>query len=153
MQILKSTKELSEAGTSQKTLTVEELNLKPLSLVQNKENDEKEKKKNFLLSKKEIYYNKEYNQVIKIPLILIICNFICFLQDIWQYLRELEGNLEWPKFNYMRKQVHLNFKMRSILVDWLVAVALEYEMNEQTLHLAVNFIDRFLSHMSVVSHI
>lgn len=60
--------------------------------------------------------------------------------------------MEWPKINYMRKQVHLNFRMRSILVDWLVSVAEEYEINEQTLHLAVNFIDRFLSHMSVVSN-
>ncbi|KAF2901171.1 hypothetical protein ILUMI_05014 [Ignelater luminosus] len=70
--------------------------------------------------------------------------------DIWRYLYGMEANLEWPKVNYMFKQKHLNDEMRSILVDWLVSVADEYKMSEQTIHLAVNYIDRFLSHMSVV---
>ena len=39
--------------------------------------------------------------------------------------------------------------MRAILVDWLVEVSTEYKLNTQTLFLAVNYIDRFLSCMSV----
>ena len=39
--------------------------------------------------------------------------------------------------------------MRCILVDWLVEVSVEYKFNPQTLFLAVNYIDRFLSCMSV----
>jgi len=39
--------------------------------------------------------------------------------------------------------------MRSILVDWLVEVAEEYRLHTETLFLAVNYIDRFLSFMSV----
>jgi len=40
--------------------------------------------------------------------------------------------------------------MRAILVDWLVEVAQEYKLQNETLYLAVSFIDRFLSLMSVV---
>ena len=39
--------------------------------------------------------------------------------------------------------------MRAILVDWLVEVAEEYRLHPQTLHVAVSYIDRFLSEMSV----
>ena len=35
--------------------------------------------------------------------------------------------------------------MRVILVDWLVEVVQEYKLRSETLHLAVNYLDRFLS--------
>lgn len=50
----------------------------------------------------------------------------------------------------MRKQPDINDSMRTILVDWLVEVSEEYRLNGETLYLAVNYIDRFLSFMSVV---
>lgn len=40
--------------------------------------------------------------------------------------------------------------MRAILVDWLVEVVLSYKMQNETLYLAISFIDRFLSLISVV---
>merc|ERR1719411_1832784 len=39
--------------------------------------------------------------------------------------------------------------MRSILVDWLVEGGEEYKLQTETLYLAVSYIDRFLSYMSV----
>ncbi len=39
--------------------------------------------------------------------------------------------------------------MRSILIDWLVEVGEEYKLHTETMFLAVNYIDRFLSFMSV----
>lgn len=50
----------------------------------------------------------------------------------------------------MRKQPDITYNMRTILVDWLVEVTEEYKLHTETLYLAVNFIDRFLSFMSVV---
>lgn len=50
----------------------------------------------------------------------------------------------------MRRQPDITYSMRTILVDWLVEVAEEYKFQIQTLFLAVSFIDRFLSSMSVV---
>ena len=53
------------------------------------------------------------------------------------------------KPRYMRKQRDINHSMRSILVDWLVEVSQEYRLDSQTLFMAVSYIDRFLSEMSV----
>ncbi|KAF5299440.1 hypothetical protein FQA39_LY11586 [Lamprigera yunnana] len=70
-------------------------------------------------------------------------------KDIWKYLYAQEEKLYWPKPTYILKQQQLTLAMRSTLIDWLVAVAHEYEMQEQTLYLCVNYIDRFLCTMSV----
>ncbi|KAB0798874.1 hypothetical protein PPYR_06754 [Photinus pyralis] len=72
-----------------------------------------------------------------------------YRSEIYMYLRELELQNR-PKIGYMRKQPDITYSMRSILVDWLVEVALEYKLQSETLFLAVNYIDRFLSYMSVV---
>ena len=50
----------------------------------------------------------------------------------------------------MKKQPDITNAMRSILVDWLVEVADEYKLQAQTLYLAISYIDRFLSKMSVM---
>jgi cyclin A len=49
----------------------------------------------------------------------------------------------------MSKQPDITFNMRTILVDWLVDVTEEYRMQTETLFLAVNYLDRFLSFMAV----
>jgi len=51
--------------------------------------------------------------------------------------------------NYMRRQEDLTDNMRVILVDWLAEVSGEYNITEQTHHLAVNYTDRFLSKIRV----
>lgn len=50
----------------------------------------------------------------------------------------------------MKKQPDITNSMRAILVDWLVEVGEEYKLQNETLYLAVNYIDRFLSSMSVL---
>lgn len=71
-----------------------------------------------------------------------------YFNDIYKYLRESELK-RLPKSNYMTKQPDISHSMRSILVDWLVEVAEEYKLQTETLYLAVAYIDRFLSYMSV----
>jgi cyclin A len=46
-------------------------------------------------------------------------------------------------------QPEISPNMRAILLDWLVEVAEEYKLSNETLHLACNYIDRFLSRCSV----
>ncbi|KAG8221856.1 hypothetical protein J437_LFUL003232 [Ladona fulva] len=72
-----------------------------------------------------------------------------YKHEIYSHLRQLEVQRR-PKAGYMRKQPDINYSMRSILVDWLVEVTEEYKMDPETLFLAVSYIDRFLSYMSVV---
>ena len=65
----------------------------------------------------------------------------CF-QDVFLFLRSREVALS-TKFNYMEKQPDITMNMRQILVDWLVEVSEEYKLQTETLHLAVNYIDRY----------
>ncbi|CAL8113712.1 unnamed protein product [Orchesella dallaii] len=51
--------------------------------------------------------------------------------------------------NYMTKQKEISYKMRTILIEWLVEVAGEYAIHNATLHRGVHFVDRFLSRMQV----
>lgn len=39
--------------------------------------------------------------------------------------------------------------MRSILVDWLVDVSVHFEVMNETLHFAINYIDRTLSNIQI----
>ncbi len=71
-----------------------------------------------------------------------------FQSDILAHLFSTEMK-HVPKHNYMIKQPDINFGMRQILVDWLVEVGEEYKLQQETIYLAVNYIDRFLSYMSV----
>lgn len=58
-----------------------------------------------------------------------------------------------PSTTYMEMvQNDVNPNMRSILVDWLVEVAQEYNMQPDTLYLTVAYIDRFLSSVAVARH-
>lgn len=51
--------------------------------------------------------------------------------------------------DYMELQPEVNGKMRSILVDWLVEVHVKYRLRPETLYLAVNLLDRYMSKASV----
>lgn len=67
-----------------------------------------------------------------------------YVEDIFEYLRELEIETL-PNPDYMENQKELQWKMRGILVDWLVEVHTKFRLLPETLYLAVNIIDRFLS--------
>ncbi|XP_060741708.1 cyclin-A2 [Tachysurus vachellii] len=72
-----------------------------------------------------------------------------YTAEIHTHLREIEVKCK-PKAGYMKKQPDITNSMRAILVDWLVEVGEEYKLQNETLYLAVNYIDRFLSSMSVL---
>ncbi|XP_077340275.1 cyclin-A1 [Lithobates pipiens] len=72
-----------------------------------------------------------------------------YIEEIHLYLRQAEVTHR-PKPYYMRKQPDITSAMRAILVDWLVEVREEYKLRNETLYLAVNYLDRFLSSMSVL---
>ena len=93
----------------------------------------KEKEKGFILHA--INQSKFYHKSAKNS----YSTFLYFLQVKYR------GRLQ-----YMKKQTDINSSMRSILIDWLVEVAEEYKLQPQTLFLTVNYIDRFLSQMSVL---
>ena len=66
-----------------------------------------------------------------------------YFEDIVEYFREEDGKKR-PRENYMDRQGDITYKMRAILVDWLVDVHLKYKMVPETLFLTINIIDRYL---------
>jgi G2/mitotic-specific cyclin 2 len=52
----------------------------------------------------------------------------------------------------MDAQNEITWSMRQTLVDWLLQVHLRYHMLPETLWIAINIVDRFLSHRTVALH-
>ncbi len=67
-----------------------------------------------------------------------------YVVEIFDYLRDLEMETL-PNPDYIDHQPDLEWKMRGILVDWLIEVHTRFRLLPETLFLAVNLIDRFLS--------
>jgi G2/mitotic-specific cyclin 2 len=67
-----------------------------------------------------------------------------YVREIFDYYKELEL-VTMPNPNYMDHQEDLEWKMRGILVDWLIEVHTRFRLLPETLFLAINIVDRFLS--------
>ncbi|KAJ5138631.1 uncharacterized protein N7515_003479 [Penicillium bovifimosum] len=67
-----------------------------------------------------------------------------YVVEIFEYLKDLEL-VTMPNPDYIDHQPDLEWKMRGILVDWLIEVHTRFRLLPETLFLAVNIIDRFLS--------
>lgn len=67
-----------------------------------------------------------------------------YANEIFEYLRDLEVR-SIPNPQYMSHQDDLEWKTRGILIDWLIEVHTRFHLLPETLYLAVNIIDRFLS--------
>ncbi|KAK5987631.1 G2/mitotic-specific cyclin-B [Cladobotryum mycophilum] len=67
-----------------------------------------------------------------------------YATEIFEYLRDLEVQ-SIPNPEYMSHQDDLEWKTRGILIDWLIEVHTRFHLLPETLFLAVNVIDRFLS--------
>ncbi|KAB5580804.1 cyclin-like protein [Coniochaeta sp. 2T2.1] len=67
-----------------------------------------------------------------------------YANEIFEYLRDLESK-SIPNPQYMEHQDDLEWKTRGILIDWLIEVHTRFHLLPETLFLAVNVIDRFLS--------
>jgi len=71
----------------------------------------------------------------------------CYAMDIFKYLRERES--KFPIDDYMDRQACLSQWMRALLVDWMVEVQESFELNHETLYLAVKLVDLYLSNVMV----
>lgn len=67
-----------------------------------------------------------------------------YVKEIFEYYKTLE-KVTMPNPEYMDHQEDLEWKMRGILIDWLIEVHTRFRLLPETLFLAVNIIDRFLS--------
>ena len=67
-----------------------------------------------------------------------------YVGEIFEYLKVLE-EATMPNPDYMDHQDHLEWHLRGILVDWLIEVHTRFHLLPETMFLAINIIDRFLS--------
>ncbi|XP_009946708.1 PREDICTED: G2/mitotic-specific cyclin-B3 [Leptosomus discolor] len=65
-----------------------------------------------------------------------------YAKEIFEYMREREEKFLLP--DYMEKQPDISRDMRAILVDWMVEVQENFELNHETLYLAVKLVDHYL---------
>nr|WGT79739.1 cyclinB [Flammulina velutipes] len=67
-----------------------------------------------------------------------------YADDIFEYMQDLEEDVM-PNPDYMDAQNEISWEMRQTLVDWLLQAHLRYHMIPETVWIAVNIVDRFLS--------
>ncbi|KAI0072746.1 hypothetical protein K474DRAFT_1604498 [Panus rudis PR-1116 ss-1] len=67
-----------------------------------------------------------------------------YADEIFEYMNELEDDCM-PNPEYMSGQSEITWGMRETLVDWLLQVHLRYHMLPETLWIAINIMDRFLT--------
>lgn len=78
------------------------------------------------------------------------------VQDVQEYATDILNQLfraettSLPCADYMSSQTDITGKMRMILIDWLIEVHTKYRLCPETLHLAVNLIDRYLARTPVI---
>ena len=73
-----------------------------------------------------------------------------YIKDIYKYLLELEARSVYAiRENFLSRQVGVRKHHRSILIDWLVQVHQKFILLPETLHLAINILDRSLQVSSV----
>lgn len=70
-----------------------------------------------------------------------------YAMDIFNYLKEREKKTKIP--DYMERQVSLTTWMRALLIDWMVEIQESFELNHETLYLAVKLVDMYLSKVTV----
>lgn len=68
-----------------------------------------------------------------------------FDSNTLNYLICQESLYQPDAFYLQRGQNHINSLMRTILMDWMMEVCSEFTLKRETFHLAVNYVDRYLS--------
>lgn len=73
-------------------------------------------------------------------------------ENFWEVFGNIKKIQKIFKINsdYMRFQSDINFKMRSILIDWLIDVHFKFKLCSKTLYLCINIVDRFMSTKSII---
>ncbi|KAK9510026.1 hypothetical protein O3M35_004899 [Rhynocoris fuscipes] len=70
-----------------------------------------------------------------------------YAMDIFEYLKSRESHF--PISDYMCRQPDLNSSMRALVVSWMVEVQENFELNHETLYLAVKLFDLYLSKVRI----
>lgn len=71
---------------------------------------------------------------------LLVCEYV---NDIYAYKFDMERKYAIRK-NHLEGQMEVHPRMRTVLLDWISEVHTQYHFAQETFHLAVSLIDRYL---------
>lgn len=71
---------------------------------------------------------------------LLVCEYV---NDIYAYLFEMEQKY-YIKKNHLDGQTEVHPRMRTVLLDWISEVHTQYHFAQETFHITVSTIDRYL---------
>ncbi|XP_078336420.1 G2/mitotic-specific cyclin-B-like isoform X2 [Crassostrea virginica] len=71
-----------------------------------------------------------------------------YAEEIYEYLQYVERRFVYPE-NFSSSNGEVTSQMRSIMTDWFIQVQVHQELRQQTLHMAVELVDRFLTYKRV----
>jgi len=71
-----------------------------------------------------------------------------YVADVFRYYSERESKVKVTRY-LETTQTDLTEMMRAILVDWMVEVQESFELNHETLYMAVTLVDLYLGHVQV----
>ncbi|XP_067681013.1 uncharacterized protein [Haliotis asinina] len=74
-----------------------------------------------------------------------------YAQDIIDYLQAVETRWSFPT-DFLEDQTEVTPSMRAVLVDWLMQVQCHERLSDDTLHLTVALIDRYICHIVPAIH-
>ena len=132
----KTKKPLKSLPSSRKHESVKNSNPKE-ELIKNERNFRNTKK--MTLEKDLLFINSE-----KIQIEFQHETFKGVFEDVTlEKIIEIEMNT-FPSYMCLRNHPELKWEMRAILIDWITEVCSEYSFKRDTLHIAINFLDRFL---------
>lgn len=79
-----------------------------------------------------------------------------YVNDIYAYLKHLE-DIYAIKPNHLESQRDVLPKMRAVLVDWMNEVHQQYHFVQETFHMSISILDRYLqvskSPMAILHHL
>nr|GEZ30019.1 G2/mitotic-specific cyclin S13-7-like [Tanacetum cinerariifolium] len=71
-----------------------------------------------------------------------------YVEEIYAFYKDLES--EGGLRDYMDSQPDITAYLRATLIDWLIEVHIEFDMRPESLYLAINIIDRYISVKTVL---
>lgn len=64
--------------------------------------------------------------------------------DLWETMRKKDAKYLHDPF-YLKRHSNIEPQMRAILIDWLVEISYAYRLHRETWHLALEYMDRFMT--------
>ena len=71
--------------------------------------------------------------------------YLPYANNVYVWMRKVELSREFlPNITTIQRQQDVNYRMRLILVDWLISIHHKFQMAPETIFICVNILDRFL---------